>query len=247
MKPLLIILAGHAPDVIRGRHGDFDYWFRLAMRVPERDVRVVDVAAGVSLPDMSTIRGAVISGSAAMVTEQLDWSERLAGWIRHAVDARLPLFGVCYGHQLMAHALGGRVGDMPQGRQMGTQELEVLDAGREDPLFSAFPPRFAVHTTHQQGVLDAPEGARVLARTAADPHHVLRYSPSAFSTQLHPEFSVTTMRAYIRLRTAALYQEGLEPAALLKAVHAAPQARRLLRHFTLQTQSDPPPPMGADA
>lgn len=237
-KPLLIILTGHAPDPIRSRLGDFDHWFRLAMRVPTSDVRVVDVTTGATPLPMDTVRGAVISGSAAMVTEALDWSERLAAWIREAVAAALPLFGVCYGHQLMAHALGGRVGTLPAGRAMGTQTVELLTTAADDPLLAGLPARFAAQVTHQQAVLEPPAGATVLGRTGDDPHHILRYAPHAFSTQLHPEFSVRAMRAYIRLRARALRAEDRDVPAMVAGVHAAPHARRLLRRFAHPAATD---------
>src|SRR5699024_87768 len=123
---------------------------------PESDIRVIDVSVGEALPAMDSVRGAVISGSAAMVTDQRDWSERLAGWIRNAMDAALPLFGVCYGHQLMAHALGGHVGALPDGREMGTKDIEILAPGVSDPLLTTTPARFAAHTTHVESVLEVP-------------------------------------------------------------------------------------------
>lgn len=231
MKPLLIILTGHAPDAIRARFGDFDHWFRLALGLPARDITVIDVAAGDPLPKVTDVRGVVISGSAAMVTDKLPWSEQLAGWIRHAMDAELPMFGVCYGHQLMAHAMGGRVGVLPGGREISTQDIDVLASGIDDPLLQGLPTRFAAHTTHVQSVLEAPAGVQVLARSARDPHQILRYGRNAVSTQLHPEFSAAAMRAYLLLRADNLRGEGLEVAALLDAVRATPQARRLLRRF----------------
>ena len=231
MKPLLIILTGHAPETIRNRHGDFDHWFRIALHRPVQDVRVIDASAGDALPDITGIRGAVISGSAAMVTEKLAWSENLAGWIRNAMDVRLPLFGVCYGHQLMAHALGGRVDVLPGGREIGTKGVDILEPGVDDRLLEGMSPRFPAHTTHMQSVLEAPGEAQVLARSAQDPHQILRYGSHAVSTQLHPEFSSAVMRAYLRLRSTDLRAEGLDPKTLLDEVHATPKARRLLRRF----------------
>ena len=89
-------------------------------------VRVIDVAAGDELPPVAGVAGAIITGSAAMVTERLPWSERTAGWIRDAMDVELPLFGVCFGHQLMAHALGGRVDYLPGGCEIGTQPIDPV-------------------------------------------------------------------------------------------------------------------------
>ncbi|MDE2496754.1 MAG: gamma-glutamyl-gamma-aminobutyrate hydrolase family protein, partial [Xanthomonadaceae bacterium] len=126
MHPLLLIQTGEAPDALRARFGGFADWFRDAMRLQATQMRVVRVDAGEALPEPAEIAGAVITGSAAMVTERADWSEHTAGWIRDAMDAETPLFGVCYGHQLMAHALGGTVGWLPAGREIGTEPITRL-------------------------------------------------------------------------------------------------------------------------
>jgi GMP synthase (glutamine-hydrolysing) len=230
MRPLLIIQTGHAPAPIRSRLGDFPHWFRLGLGLPREAIRVVDVQAGEAPPDADDVCAALVTGSSAMVTDGAAWSERTALWLAGAFASGLPLLGVCYGHQLMAHALGGRVGALPAGREIGTQWIEAC-GDADDPLVKALPQRFAAHTTHQQAVLECPEGARVLARSAADPHQIIRYGPDAVSFQFHPEFSAAAMRAYIQLRGGTLRDEGRAPGALLGEVTAAPWGRRLLRRF----------------
>lgn len=232
MKPVLIIRTGRAPDAIRARHGDFPHWFRLGAGLRPQQLRVVDVAAGEALPAPHEVAGAMITGSAAMVTERAAWSERVASWIRDAMDAELPLFGVCYGHQLMAHALGGRVGYLPGGREIGTQPIELSHNAPHDPLTATLPATFRAHTTHEQGVLDPPAGATVLARSARDPHQLLRYSAHAVSTQFHPEFNAEVMRAYIKRKHLDMLGEGGDPRQIFNAVSATPIARRLLRQFS---------------
>jgi GMP synthase (glutamine-hydrolysing) len=232
MKPLLIVRTGRAPDVISARHGDFPRWFRLGLRLPTPHVRVVDVEHGDRLPDPDECAGAVITGSASMVTERLPWSERTAGWIRDAMDVDLPLLGVCYGHQLMSHALGGRVDYLPGGREMGTVPLTTtVDSMEGDALGSSLPGSFHAHTTHEQSVMELPPGAVALARSERDPHHLVRYGKHAISTQFHPEFSAEVMRAYIRRKHDVLRDEGQTPDAMLAAVVATPAATMLLRHF----------------
>lgn len=231
MKPILIIRTGRAPDSIRARHGDFPHWFRLSAGLQQQRLRVVDVERGEVLPPPMDVAGAIITGSAAMVTERADWSERTADWIRDAMDDSVPLFGVCYGHQLMAHALGGTVGYLPGGREMGTQVIELTDAGQRDALAHGLPASFRAHTTHEQSVLEAPSDASVLARSARDPNQWLRYGPQAMSVQFHPEFSAEVMRAYIRRKHAAMHLEGADPVAVFGEVAATPLARRLLRRF----------------
>lgn len=230
-RPLLIIATGAPPPAIRARFGDYPGWFLHAMRWPRLQALTVQVDRDQALPAPGAVCGALITGSAAMVSERLDWSERTAGWLRAAIDARLPLFGVCYGHQLLAHALGGRVDYHPQGREIGTQDIERLGADGALDALAPLPRCFAAHTTHLQSVLKAPAGARVLARSAHDPHQILMYGDCAVTTQFHPEFSSDNMRAHLRIRAAKLREEGLDMRALLAAVRPTPWARRLLRGF----------------
>lgn len=231
MKPVLIIRTGRAPNAIRARHGDFPHWFRLGAGIHARQLRIVDVAAGEALPPPQEVAGAMITGSAAMVTEHASWSERTAGWIRDAMDVELPLFGVCYGHQLMAHALGGRVDYLPGGREIGTQSIELSPDVTHDPLARTLPASFRAHTTHEQSVLEPPNGATVLARSARDPHQLLRHGPQAISTQFHPEFNADVMRAYIKRKHRDMQREGADPRQVFDNVAATPVARRLLRQF----------------
>jgi GMP synthase (glutamine-hydrolysing) len=234
MKPVLIIRTGRAPDSIRARHGDFPHWFRLCAALSPVRVQIVDVAAGESLPPPKEVAGALITGSAAMVTERAAWSERTAGWIRDAMDAQLPMFGVCYGHQLMAHALGGRVDYLPGGREIGTLPIELTAAAAGDPITHRLPSVFRAHTTHEQSVLEPPPDAVVLARSARDPHHLLRYGPHALSVQFHPEFNADVMRAYIQRKREAMRREGTDPQQVYREVAATPVARRIMRGFGLR-------------
>jgi len=231
MKPVLIVRTGRAPEVISERHGDFPRWFQLGLRLRTPRLQVVDVERGDALPDPEDVSGVILTGSASMVTERLPWSERTAGWIRDAMDIDLPMLGVCYGHQLMSHALGGRVDYLPGGREMGTVPLTTHGHAASDALGAALPAVFHAHTTHEQSVLELPRGAVTLAHSVRDPHHLVRYGKHAISTQFHPEFSAEVMRAYIRRKHDVLASEGTPPAGLLDAVVATPHATALLRGF----------------
>lgn len=230
MKPLLLIQTGEAPEPIRTRHGGFADWFRDAMRLSPAQLRVAHVDAGDPLPQPHEVAGAVITGSAAMVTDREDWSERTAAWIRAAMDAQAPLFGVCYGHQLMAQALGGTAGWLPAGREIGTKSMARTHGAMSDWM-RGLPMAFPAHTTHRQSVLDPPPGAEILARSERDPCQFLRYAPQAVSTQFHPEFTAAGMRAYLEARAEVLRGEGLDPDALAAEVQETEAARALLERF----------------
>jgi GMP synthase (glutamine-hydrolysing) len=238
MRKLLLIQTGEAPDALKAQFGGFADWFRTAMRVDSAHLQVARVDEGVALPEPEAIAGAVITGSAAMVTDRADWSERTADWIRAAMAADTPLFGVCYGHQLMADALGGSVGWLPEGREIGTQAITRRNGASVDGWVDVLPATFPAHTTHRQSVLAPPPGSAVLARSARDPHQLLRYSPRALSSQFHPEFTAAHMRAYIAARAATLREEGLDPDALSAAAGEAEAARGLLERFAHAALAD---------
>jgi len=204
--PFLIIETGQPVASMR-RHGSFAHWIRVAAGLDRDATVVVDVEHGHDLPSREGFAGAIVTGSAAMVPDRHPWSERTADWLRDAAHAGLPLFGICYGHQLIAHALGGEVGPNEVGREMGTVRIHLHPAAQGDPLFAGLDDPFAAQATHLQSVLRPPEGAVVLAHNDHDACHAFRWGEVAWGVQFHPEFSAGHMRGYIRARHDALARE----------------------------------------
>lgn len=236
MKPFLIIETGKPVPTLK-RHGGFPDWIRVASGLHVRDVKVCNVAEGEKLPEAKDFTGILVTGSGAMVTERHDWSERSAGWLNDAAHKGHALFGICYGHQLLAQTLGGKVDYNPKGREMGTVKVSLHAHAKADPLFTGLPDAIDVHATHLQTVLTAPDDATVLAYSEKDDCQAFRWKDNVWGVQFHPEFSTEHMREYIHVRRMALIQEGSEPKAMRKSVSAAPDARRVLRNFVLHAQS----------
>lgn len=230
-RPFLILATGTAIEAVRRRLGDFPHWFRIAMRLPREAVHVVDARHARALPEPRDFAATVVTGSGAMVTDREPWSEAAAVWLRHAVRDGHPVFGVCYGHQLLAHGLGGRVDWNPRGREIGTVRVETTGQAASDPLLGPAGAGFHAQATHLQTVVAPPDGATVLARSALDDCHAFRVGDDAWGVQFHPEFSTAAMRAYIAARADALRAEGQCPRRLDREVSAAPQARAVLRRF----------------
>jgi GMP synthase (glutamine-hydrolysing) len=228
--PFLILETGQPVASMR-RHRGFPHWIRVAAGLRADEAVVVNVEAGEALPSREGFAGTIVTGSGAMVTDRADWSERSAQWLRDAAHAGMPLFGICYGHQLLAHALGGEVGNHPQGREMGTVDLELHPSADDDLLFGGLPNAFQVQATHLQTVLRAPEGATVLARSVHDACQAFRWGDRAWGVQFHPEFSATHMRGYVQAREEALIREGRCHKQVARGVSATPQARLVLRRF----------------
>ncbi|UPQ70140.1 glutamine amidotransferase [Kluyvera ascorbata] len=231
LPQILLIQAGTPPDELRDVHGDLPLWFSRAMALAPDAIQVVKVFSGETLPNPDPNRIAVITGSWDMVTDKLEWSENTAKWIRYAIEAGMPLFGVCYGHQLMAHALGGTVDYHPQGREMGCLDINLTEEGTYDPLTRGFSEGFRAHLTHLQTVTKLPPGAQSLASSTHDKNQIIRYSAKAVSTQFHPEFTPDIAASLIHLRSETLVNEGFEPAGMRSALTDATDARELLNIF----------------
>lgn len=230
MASLLILKTGSTYPTIRQTFGDFEDWF-LRHLEGAADPVVRDVTREGPPESVAGWQGVVITGSPAMVTEREPWSEQTAAWLREAVGQDVPVLGVCYGHQLLAHAFGGRVGFREQGRESGTFQVALNADGEQDPLLGQLPAEFPAHLTHAQSVLELPAEARLLAGSGGELHQAFRIGQHAWGVQFHPEFDERIMKGYLETQARDLEGEGQDPVALLASVMQTPQATSLLRRF----------------
>lgn len=231
-KPFLVIKTGQTFEDLAERRGDYEDWFLAGLGVAADDARVVDVRTGASVPPVEDVRAVVITGSSAMVTDREPWSEALRPWLLRALEVELPTLAVCYGHQLLADALGGDVGLNPRGRQIGSVEVLRTDEGLRDPLLGALEPGPLVfQATHRQSARALPPGIASLATSVRDPHQAFRAGPRAWAVQFHPEIDHDAIREYVARRRDAIRQEGDDPDAILAAIRPSPHGAQLLRRF----------------
>lgn len=228
---LVILKTGNTLPPILKSFGDFDRWFLNGLS-ENLDRQVVDVTREPLPGEPEQWDGIVVTGSPAMVSDREPWSEATAAWLARAVEAGVPVLGVCYGHQLLAHALGGKVGYHPQGRETGSYPVNLHESAQADPLFTGLPVSFQAQLTHRQSVLELPENAVLLASNDFEPHQAFRIGSCAWGLQFHPEFTADIMRAYLKAQAPALLQEGLSPDSLMSQVDDAPHAKSLLQRFS---------------
>ena len=230
-KPILIVKAGGTYPDMAARYGDFEDWFIARMDRSAGAIETVCPFSGALLPPVASFGGIIITGSHDMVTDKQPWSEKTADWVKAAVEAETPLLGVCYGHQLLAHALGGVVGDNPNGKEFCTVSIRLNPDGRQDRLFDGTPERFAAQACHSQSVLQLPAGATLLASSALDPHHAFIVGRRAWGVQFHPEFNGKMLRLYIQRFADDLKTQGRDADRLLSDIRETPQSETLLRRF----------------
>lgn len=125
------------------------------------------------------------------------WLASARALIADAVSRDVPTLGVCLGHQLSTVALGGRVERNPSGRTVGVVPVSLTPEGRADPLLAGFDGHVAVHYNDDVAV-ELPEGAVVLATLPDGRPQAVRYGPSAWGVQFHPETSPEVFEAWLR-------------------------------------------------
>jgi GMP synthase (glutamine-hydrolysing) len=232
-KKIYIIKVGTTFSNTSKQFGDFDTWTMSALGQAGVETCVVDVINGdeKSLPEPEKCAGVVITGSHAMVTDELSWSVKVEKWIPSLLQTRIPLFGICYGHQLLARAAGGNVGFHPHGKEIGTVQINLFPDSTKDSLFQSLPQSFDVHVTHAQSVLRLPPGATRLAANSYEANHAFRVGHCAWGVQFHPEFNADIMRSYIKEQTVELMSIGFNISKLIGKVTETPIAAETIRNF----------------
>ena len=234
---LIIVKVGSAVPKVAEKRGDYDQWFAKLSGFADAHT-TVSPPDGDELPTLEGLAGVLVTGSSAMVTNEEPWSERTGAWLREVVAAGVPTLGVCYGHQLMAKALGGKVGVNPHGRAIGTREVRMMPAAHGDPVFHGAPEVLTVQLTHREVVLEPPPGAERLIRAEHDPYHGLRFGEHAWGVQFHPEMDTDYVGVLIRQRAEAIREEGLDPEALLAGLRESEDGAVLLARFGEFVRSD---------
>lgn len=230
VRPTVIVKTGSTMPDLAARRGDYEDWIAEGLR-EAGPIEVCRVVEGDALPDPTSVRGVVVTGSSALVTDREPWSEKTGAWQAEVHRAGTPQLAICYGHQLLADVLGGEVGRNPGGREIGHIAVELTEDGAADPLFAGLPRTLRVSSSHRQSVLRVPDGATVLARNEATAYQAYKLGERTWAVQFHPEWDHDVIRAYLEARYDVLREEGLDPDALLAEVAPSPHGEAILERF----------------
>lgn len=174
----IAILDFCTPDPVFDRLGSIgeitERW--IAPALPEASFAPIHVAGGAPLPAPGAFDGFILSGSEKGVYDDTPWMAPLRRFLTEARAAARPLFGICFGHQIMADAFGGRAEKADKGFVIGARRFEV--EGRS----------LTAHVAHRDQVVAPPPGARVVGAAPYCPIAALEYDFPARSIQFHPEY-----------------------------------------------------------
>ena len=209
---LTIIQTGEVPLSLRDRFGPYRSMFETMFDGTGQGFSydMVAVSDGEPLPDPAALEGIVITGSAAGVYDDLPWMNPLRAFIRDAYGRKTPMLGVCFGHQIMADALGGDVRKSEKGWGLGRHSYGVT--ARPDFMRTA-PAMLAVACSHQDQVIVPPGDADVILASDFTPNAGLAYrNGAALSFQPHPEFADDYTLALAELRRGKAPDEVVDSA-----------------------------------
>lgn len=232
---IAIIQTGEPIASALEKYGDFDALFIKHMLVDSTKTKTFRVFQSLEFPEIKDLAGIIITGSPSMVTDKHDWSEATIDWLKQFIDLDIPVLGVCYGHQLLARVLGGQVDWNPNGRQIGSVQIQLTKAVHADPLFSYLidskQKSIDYHATHLQSVTFLPKRVTLLGSTQLDPNHCFRYKQHIWGLQFHPEFNTKVIQDYVHARSQDISQEGLNPDKILSGIIDNDNGIDLLKRF----------------
>jgi len=228
-RPLAVLTTGLPVPLARARAGLFFDMIRAALQGGWAGPLVdYDATTDAPLPTPDQVAGIIVTGSPARVGTRDPWMLRIEQSLRDYTAAGTPVFGICFGHQLLGNALGGRAEPNPNGREIGTPALQVL---KQDELLDGLDAEPAVIMTHLDSVTVLPPGAVTLARTALEPNAAIRFAPKVWGVQFHPEMTSDIVGDYIEDRREALVAEGMDPDYLLAHRLQSEFGRSMLQKF----------------
>ena len=234
-RKILILKTGDLPRRVTEQLGRYERAF-LNLLGDERCV-VVD-ARKEALPGTDWA-GIIATGSPASTYDGDGWIAQSENFLRRAADQNVPIYGVCFGHQLVAQAFGGTVEKCSYGWELGTVTLDLTPEGQSDPLFADIPESFPVQMSHGDVVTSLPLGAVALAQNEHSPYQAFRLGDHIWGTQFHPEFTLAILENLIHSLASVLPPESFQrlPANeslrdwLLSSLKEAPAAQRCLENF----------------
>jgi GMP synthase (glutamine-hydrolysing) len=218
-----ILQCGHTYGAVAERHGDFEQMFEALFAGHGFSFTCYDVENMDFPPSVKAQDGWLLTGSRHAAYEDHPFIPPLEDFIRAAYAQNVPQVGICFGHQIMAQALGGRVVKFAGGWGLGRAVYHL--EGRE----------VALNAWHQDQVTLRPDDARVLATSEFCENAALAYAGPALSFQAHPEFSAEIIETYVSTRRGTLDYDDARmdaaAAALSQPVDQAPVAAMMATFF----------------
>jgi GMP synthase-like glutamine amidotransferase len=226
---ITILETGRAPGRLADLYPRYpDMFATLLARIDDRiSFETVAVVDGATLPDAATCEAALITGSPAGVYDDTPWMNPLRHFVRDAHAAKTPLIGVCFGHQVIADALGGVVTKSPKGWGVGRHTYDII--GRR-PWMTDAGASIALAVSHQDQIITPPDGAETLARSAHTDHAMVAYRDAPIMTiQGHPEFGDAFVSALYNARRGLSLTDDMADAAIESL--AAPEDNGLVAEW----------------
>ena len=188
-----ILQTGRTPDEMRAKHGDYDDLFKRLLDGRGFTFETYPVLDGVLPASVTDADGWLITGSKFGAYEGHDWIPPLEDFLRKTYDAGVPIVGVCFGHQILAQALGGKVEKFAGGWQVGATDY-VRPDGTKDRIMA----------WHQDQITELPEGAEVIGVSGMCANAMLAYGDKALTVQPHPEFTPDFLADLLKARRDVL-------------------------------------------
>jgi len=220
---IAILKTGRATPTTAERRGDYDVLIEHALAVPEDQWDSFDCEHGVFPEDLDAYDAFVLTGSKHSVTEDEPWIHRLFQVLRDIHERRRRILGICFGHQAVAMAMGGKAEKSRMGWELGIKNVFLTERSEAYQGLTDAPNPLRIYQTHQDEVTELPPGAEHLAFSERTPYEMFAIGDNVLCLQGHPEYDEDVMRDLLERWAERFPQErvreGLE--SLARPAHNA--------------------------
>ncbi|HFA47961.1 MAG TPA: amidotransferase [Bacteroidetes bacterium] len=199
---IAFLLCDHVDYALRPIHGDYPEMF--SSLFPDLHFEIFTVCEGHFPKNANDFDAYFVNGSHRSVYDETAWIVQLKNFVKSICEAKKKYVGVCFGHQMLAEALGGKVAKSEHGWCVGAHEFEIV---KREGWMLPFRPSLNLLMMCQDQVLRLPPGGVVLAKTEKCPVGIFRVGAQMLGIQAHPEFSKEYDRALMEMRTERMGKE----------------------------------------
>lgn len=208
-----ILETGEVHEALIDKHGDYPSMFvkLLQEKSPDTSFFIVRVCANEPLGNPVDADGWIVTGSRHGVYDDLPWIEPLKDFLRQSIAQKIPVAGICFGHQILAEAMGGKAEKSSKGWGLGIQNYQTKDT---PDWMNDMNDSFSGHALHQDQITQLPPDTTVIASSDFCEFAALVYGdpekPDAISVQPHPEFTSDFVNDLIDVRLSGIVPEDVE-------------------------------------
>ncbi|KAG6551038.1 hypothetical protein Mapa_007271 [Marchantia paleacea] len=228
-----ILLTGHASDYTQKLYGGYSQMFIKLLGDPQDKWDVFPVVEGIFPPeeDLGKYDGFVLTGSRHDAHGDDEWIVKLCALLHSLHERKSKMLAICFGHQVLSRALGGKTGKAEVGWEVGVRKVQLTDAMFAKPYAAGAPPVINIYESHRDQVKEIPTGGELLGFSEKTGIEMYAVGDNVLAIQGHPEFTEDVVRDIVDTRFSMGILNDAETRTAQESMKEGPHDREILQRI----------------